>query len=62
MREARADDAARTLLDRDPAAQVSLDDPEGVAKLLQALREAGADDAARTLADRAANAGMFIFF
>ena len=44
----------RTLLDRDPAAQASLDDPGGVTWLLQALRGAGADDAARTLAARAA--------
>ena len=52
--EAGADDAARTLLDRDPAAQASLDDPGGVAWLLEALRGAGADDAARALAARAA--------
>jgi hypothetical protein len=62
LREAGADDAVRTLLDRDPAAHASLDDPDSVAWLLRALSEAGADDAVRTLADRAANAGMFDLF
>jgi hypothetical protein len=54
LRGARADDAVRTLLDRDPAAQTSLDFLRGIVSLLGALREAGADAAARTLADRAA--------
>src|SRR5262249_52780098 len=47
-------DAVRTLLDRDPAAKVSLDDSSGVAWLLEELRAAGGGDAARTLAGRAA--------
>ena len=52
LREAGADDAARTLADR-AAAQVGLDRLTDFAWLLRAMREAGADDAAGTLADRA---------
>lgn len=60
LRLAGADDAVRTLLDRDPASQVSLGNPFFVgpffvgARLLEALRAAGADDAVRTRAIRAA--------
>jgi hypothetical protein len=43
-----------TLLDRDPAAHVSLDDPDKVAALLGALGEAGADGQVAALAHRAA--------
>ena len=39
---------------RDPAAQVEVDDPMDVARLLEVLRWAGASDAACALADRAA--------
>jgi hypothetical protein len=54
LRRAGASDAVRTLLDRDPAAHVSLDDAQFVAELLRALREAGADDEFRALAAWAA--------
>ena len=55
LHEAGGDEAVAALLARDPAGQVSLDDPEDVARLLQELREAGAGDA---VAARVANAGM----
>ena len=56
LRKAGADDAARTLLARDPASHANLDRPDAVAELLWALREAGAGDAARILAAGAARA------
>ena len=53
---ARAGDTGQvtTLLDRDPAAHTSLDNPAGVARLLGALRRAGASGQVTTLPDRAA--------
>jgi hypothetical protein len=54
LREAGAQDQAAALLARDPAAHVSLDDPAGVALLLDSLREAGAQDQTAALASRAA--------
>ena len=62
LRQAEARDALVTLLARDPASQVSLDDPDAVASLLWELRRAGARDAVTTLVGRAANAGMFRLF
>jgi hypothetical protein len=59
LREAGASDAVHTLLDRDPAAHASLDDPQAVTELLAALRETGASDVATA---RATNAGMFDLF
>jgi hypothetical protein len=47
LRQAGASDAVAALLARDPAGQVSLEDPGAVAYLLQVLREAGASDAVR---------------
>jgi hypothetical protein len=41
-------------LRRDPAAHVALDNPGGVAGLLDRLREAGAEQQGTALADRAA--------
>ncbi|WP_438453111.1 hypothetical protein [Streptomyces asiaticus] len=52
LREAGADQAIETLLDRDPAAHADLTDPRGIAFLLNALREAGADQAIEALLDR----------
>ena len=46
--------AGHRAADRDPAAHVSLDDPDAVARLLDSLREAGAQEQATALADRAA--------
>ena len=46
--------AAGSLLRRDPAAHVSLDNPYAVARLLARLREAGAQEQAAALAKRAA--------
>jgi uncharacterized protein YidB (DUF937 family) len=43
-----------TLLSRNPAAHVSLDNPRAVAHLLDAMREVGASEQVTTLADRAA--------
>jgi hypothetical protein len=51
---ARYPDALAVLLARKPAEQVSTDDLDGVAKLLDGLREAGAVDQVRILADRVA--------
>ena len=48
-REARFDDAVTTLLARDPARHVSLDQPWAVADLLRELDAAGASDAVTTL-------------
>jgi hypothetical protein len=45
LREAGTGDAVRTLLARDPAGHVSLDNPAAVAWLLKALRAAGVSDA-----------------
>jgi hypothetical protein len=42
------------LLARDPAAHVALDDPDGVARLLDSLRQADAHEQAAALAARAA--------
>ena len=47
---AGAHEQAAALLARDPAAHAALDDPDGVARLLDSLREAGADDAGRRAA------------
>jgi hypothetical protein len=55
LRGAGADDAVRTLLDRDPTAHVSVDDPWTIAWLLEELREAGDGDAVTALAARTAN-------
>src|SRR5262249_44950768 len=49
---AGAGDAVATLLARDPASHVSLDDPWSVAELLKELCEAGAGDAVATLLAR----------
>jgi hypothetical protein len=51
-----------TLLDRDPAAHASLDDPGGVGMLLGALRKAGAQAQAAQLIKRMPAAGMFDLF
>lgn len=48
------DEFAGRLVDVDPPARVSLDDPYDVARLLGSLREAGAQDQAAALASRAA--------
>ena len=50
LREAGAHEQAAALLARDPAAHAALDDPDGVARLLDRLREAGADEQAAVLA------------
>ena len=47
---------------RDPAGHVSLDNPVGVAELLEALGAAGDRNAVTALATQAANAGMFDLF
>jgi hypothetical protein len=47
-----ADGEVATLLGRDLAAQVSLGDPGGIARLLDGLREAGADSQLAALAAR----------
>ena len=44
------------------AAHAPLDDPDGVASLLDSLREAGAHEQAAALADRLPAAGMFELF
>lgn len=51
---AGAQDAVRTLLERDPAGQAGLGRPPDIARLLRALRAAGAGDAVTVLAARAA--------
>lgn len=56
LREAGADRQVATQLDRDPAAHVSLDNPNRVASLLDVLRKAGADRQVATLLDRDAAA------
>ena len=50
----RARDQIIALLDRDPAARVSLDDPRAAAWLLEGLLKVGAGKQATVLADRAA--------
>ena len=52
LHRAGADDAVTTLLARDPAAHVSLDNPWDVAALVEELREFGLDDAVTTLLAR----------
>ena len=47
---------------RDPAAHAALDNPGGVADLLDWLREAGAHQQAAALTDRLPTAGMFGLF
>ena len=59
LREAGANDAAATLLARDPAAHVGLDNAAGIARLMNELHEAGADAAVQILIVRTANAGIF---
>jgi len=54
LRHPGTDEQAATLLARDPAAHVSLDDPYRVAGLLDSLRRVGAHEQAAALADRAA--------
>ena len=49
------DDAVASLLARDPAASVGLDDPQGIAYLIGALKTVGASDAITLLAARAAS-------
>jgi hypothetical protein len=53
---------AAALLARDPAAHAALDNPGGVADLLDWLREAGAHQQAAALTDRLPTAGMFGLF
>jgi hypothetical protein len=53
LRPADAQDQVTAMLDRDPAACVSLDDPGGVARLLGSLWEVGAEKQVTALADRA---------
>jgi hypothetical protein len=62
LREAGAHDQAAALLARDPAAGVSLDDPDAVAILLNGLRTADAEKQAAALASRLPGAGMFELF
>jgi hypothetical protein len=62
LRAAGEHEAARALLDRDPARQARLGRPQDVARLIAALRAAGAGEAAGILARRAAGAGMFGVF
>jgi hypothetical protein len=54
LREAGTTGQLTTLLDRNPAAHASLDNPGAVAQLLDALREAGATGQLTALARRAA--------
>jgi hypothetical protein len=54
LREVGATGQITALLDRDPAAHASLDNPDAVAALLGTLREVGARAQATTLARRAA--------
>ena len=54
LRRTGAGEQAAALLARDPAACVSLDNPYGVAVLLDALRAAGASGQVAALAERAA--------
>ena len=54
LRKTSAQDQVTALLARDPAAHVSLDDPEASLSLLDSLREAGAQHQVTALADRAA--------
>jgi hypothetical protein len=54
-----ADQQVTALLGRDPAAHVTLDDPDAVASLLDSLRAAGADQQVTALAARLPAAGMF---
>ncbi|MFI0479701.1 hypothetical protein [Actinomadura sp. 9N215] len=54
LREAGALDQVAALLARDPATQVTLDDPGDVADLVGGLREAGALDQVAALGDRVA--------
>jgi hypothetical protein len=62
LRQAGAEEQVTALLRRDPAAHVSLDNPEAVARLLGRLREAGAEEQVTTLAERLPGAGMFELF
>jgi hypothetical protein len=57
LREAGAEQAA-ALADR-AAADVSLDDPDGVAWLLGSLQEAATEQQAAALAERLPGAGLF---
>jgi hypothetical protein len=50
------------LLDRDPAAHVSVDDPGAVAALLDALHNVGARALAAELTERLPAAGLFYLF
>ena len=61
LRAAGAHEQTAALLARDPAAHVSLDDPAGVARLLDKLK-AGAPEQAAALADRLPGSGMFELF
>ena len=62
LREADAQEQAAVLVARDPAAQVSLDDPHNVAPLLSSLWRAGAQEQAAALASRLPGVGMFELF
>jgi len=53
-----AEEQVATLLNRDPAAHVLLDDPDAVADLLSGLQAVGAEKQAAALADRAAHATL----
>ena len=57
LREAGADEAIRTLLARDPASHVDLNDPQAIAWLVAELQLAGDVQAIRTLATRVADLG-----
>jgi hypothetical protein len=54
LREAGATEQVTTLLRRDPASHVLLDNPRAVAGLLTVLRDADAEEQVTVLADRAA--------
>jgi hypothetical protein len=68
LQAAHARDQIIALLDRDPAARVSLDDPSPPAwppplkSLLESLQEAGAREQATALAERLPGAGKFDLF
>ncbi|CAM5416926.1 hypothetical protein GCM10010329_79630 [Streptomyces spiroverticillatus] len=59
LREAGAREPVTALLARDPATQVSLDDPYNVAGLLGELREAGAQEQLTALTERLPAGGGF---
>jgi hypothetical protein len=58
LRKVGADGQVTALLDRDPAAHTSLDNPSAVAELLDLLHQAGADGQVAMERDPAAHAGL----